>query len=91
MKSLEDLYIFAEELLEYALDEGDEDTALIIEEAFDFAQVQEEPDWQLAELLMALVSIEDRISVPAYPIESVITLRMTLRGMNASNSNHYAH
>ena len=82
MQSIDELYAFAEELIEYAIIGGDDDTAYIIEEAVDIAQTYDELDYQLAEILMALVSIEERINVPEYPVESVVLLRTTLRGMN---------
>lgn len=80
MKTMDDLYAFAEELIEYALMGGDDDTAVIIEDAVDMALTYETMDSQFAELLMALVTIEDRINVPDYPLESVILLRSMLRG-----------
>lgn len=87
MKSLDDLYAFAEELIEYALIGGDDDTALIIEEAVDIAQTYNTIETQLAEILMAFGSVEDRVNVPHYPVESVILLRTTLRGMHNGAGN----
>ncbi len=82
MKTINDLFMFAEELIEYALLSGDEETATIIEEAVDGAHDAMSIDTQLAEILLGLVSVEERVNVPDYPVESVIMLRTTLRGMN---------
>jgi restriction endonuclease Mrr len=92
MKTIDDLYAFAEELIEYAIMGGDDDTANVIEEALDTALSYENLDSQLAEMLMAFVSVEDRISLPDYPLESVVALRTMLRGMNSgANSQRYIH
>ncbi|MEL6149050.1 MAG: hypothetical protein AAFR56_05460 [Chloroflexota bacterium] len=92
MKTMNDLFDFAEELIEYALMGGDDDTALIIEEAVDSAMGSDALDGQLAELLMALSFVEDRINVPHYPLEIVIALRTMLRGMaNGSGKQRYVH
>lgn len=92
MKTIEDLYAFAEELIEYALMGGDDDTANVIEEALDSALTYESLESQLAEMLMAFVSVEDRINLPNYPLESVVALRTMLRGMNSgANSRRYVH
>jgi hypothetical protein len=91
MKTMRDLYTFAEELIEDAIIGGDNDTAEIIEEAVDTAHMLHEMEEQLAEILMAFMSIEDRINVPEYPVESVIRLRMMLRGMNNATRQRYLH
>jgi hypothetical protein len=92
MFSLDDLYDFAEELIEQAMYVADEDTAAIIEDAVDTAQTCEGLDEQLAEILMAFVTIEERINVPDYPVEIVLLLRTTLRGMNTGASHRrYIH
>lgn len=92
MKTIDDLYAFAEELIEYALMGGDDDTAVIIEEAVDSALTYETIDSQFAEILMAFVTVEDRVNVPDYPLESVILLRTMLRGVNnGSGKNRYVH
>ncbi len=91
MKTMRDLYTFAEELIEDAIIGGDNDTAEIIEEAVDTAHMLHEMEAQLAEMLMAFMSIEDRVNVPEYPVESVIRLRMMLRGMNNATRQRYLH
>ena len=92
MKTIYDLYIFAEELLEYALMGGDDDTAEIIEYAVDMAQTYESVDEQLAEFMLAFVTIEERIHAPDYPLDSVIALRTMLRGTNNSGmQSRYTH
>lgn len=87
MRTIDDLYAFAEELIEYAIIGGDDDTALIIEESVDLALTYETLDTQLAEILLAFGSIEARVNVPDYPVESVILLRSTLRGMHNGAGN----
>jgi hypothetical protein len=91
MKTIYELYAFAEELIEDAIIGGDVDTAEIIEEAVDNAHNVHETGDQLAEILLAFISVEDRIAVPDYPVESVIRLRMTLRGMNNATRHRYVH
>jgi hypothetical protein len=91
LKSIYELYAFAEELIEDAMLGGDTDTAEIIENAVDNAQILEQMDAQLAELMMGFVSVEDRVNVPNYPVESVIRLRSTLRGMNNDSRKRYLH
>ncbi len=93
MKTIYDLYAFAEELIEYALMGGDDDTAIIIEDAVDTAQTYETLDSQFSEIVMALVMVEDRINVPDYPLESVIVLRTMLRSMNngGAGQQRYLH
>jgi len=91
MKTIYELYAFAEELIEDAIVGGDVDTAEIIEEAVDNAHMLNATGEQLAEILMAFMSVEDRVSVPDYPVESVIRLRMTLRGMNNATRQRYMH
>lgn len=91
MRTIEELYAFAEELIEYAMMGGDQDTALVIEEAVDEAMGYPEIESQLASILAAFVSVEERINIPDYPVESVITLRMTLRSMNIGTGQRYNH
>ncbi len=91
MKTIYDLYIFAEELLEYALMGGDDDTAEIIEYTVDMAQSSQSVDEQLAEFMLAFVAIEDRVNAPNYPLDSVIALRTMLRGTNNSMQSRYTH
>lgn len=91
MKSINDLYAFAEELIEYAMMGGDSDTAMIIEQAVDHAMSYDTLESQLAEMIMALTTVEERVNVPDYPVESVITLRSTLRGMNNGLGRRYQH
>lgn len=92
MRNMDDLYAFAEDLIELALIGGDEDTAGIIEDALDLSQLSDSVEEQLGEMLLGLVMVEDRINVPDYPIESVILLRTTLRGMhNGAGKGRYIH
>lgn len=92
MKTIYDLYIFAEELIEYALIGGDSDTAEIIEDALDMAQCCETVDGQLAEFMLAFLTIEERVYAPNYPLDSVIVLRSVLRGTNTSGKqSRYTH
>ena len=92
MKTIADLFAFAEELIEYALMGGDDDTAYIIEDAVDSAQEYETLDSQLAEIMMALATVEERVNVPHYPLDSVIALRAMLRGMhNGGGKQRYMH
>jgi hypothetical protein len=89
MKSLFELYAFAEELIELAIISGDEEVADFIEESVDSAMNQDVVEYQLAELLHAFIIIEDRIAIPIYPMDSVVTLRSTLRSMNFGIGSRY--
>ena len=91
MKTILELYAFAEELIEDAILGGDDDTAEIIEDAVDNAQATAGTEYQLAELLVGFVAVEDRVNVPDYPVESVIRLRATLRAMNNATRGRYIH
>ena len=55
MKSLFELYAFAEELIELAIISGDEEVADLIEESVDSAMNQDVVEYQLAELLHAFI------------------------------------